>query len=102
MVEYHFEEELNIEQTDVMTGDRNQARFLYYQLKMSMKKAKRMDIVVSFLMESGVRLLLKDLKEALERGVKIRLLTGNYLGITQPSALCLIKKEPIKISLPAF
>lgn len=93
MVEYHFEEELNVEQTDVMTGDRDQARFLYYQLKMSMKKAERMDIIVSFLMESGVRLLLKDLKEALERGVKIRLLTGNYLGITQPSALCLIKKE---------
>lgn len=93
MVEYHMEEELNIEQTDVMTGDRNQARFLYYQLKMSMKKAERMDIAVSFLMESGVRLLLKDLKEALKRGVKIRLLTGNYLGITQPSALCLIKKE---------
>lgn len=93
MVEYHLEEELNIEQTDVMTGDRNHARFLYYQLKMSMKKAERMDIIVSFLMESGVRLLLNDLKEALDRGVKIRLLTGNYLGITQPSALCLIKKE---------
>ncbi|MCI8586284.1 MAG: hypothetical protein HFI92_10430 [Lachnospiraceae bacterium] len=93
MVEYHLEEELNIEQTNVMTGDRNQARFLYYQLKMSMKKAERMDIIVSFLMESGVRLLLKDLKEALDRGVKIRLLTGNYLGITQPSALCLVKKE---------
>ena len=40
MVEYHMEEELNIEQTDVMTGVRNQARFLYYQLKMSMKKAE--------------------------------------------------------------
>lgn len=93
MVEYHLEEELNIEQTDVMTGDRNHARFLYYQLKMSMKKAERMDIIVSFLMESGVCLLLNDLKEALDRGVKIRLLTGNYLGITQPSALCLIKKE---------
>lgn len=93
MVEYYLEEEPNVEQTDVMTGDRNRARFLYYQLKMSMKKAQRMDIIVSFLMESGVRLLLKDLKEALERGVKIRLLTGNYLGITQPSALCLVKKE---------
>lgn len=93
MVEYHLEEELNIEQTDVMTGDRNHARFLYYQLKMSMKKAERMDIIVSFLMELGVRLLLNDLKEALDRGVKIRLLTGNYLGITQPSVLCLIKKE---------
>ncbi len=93
MVEYYLEEEPNVEQTDVMTGDRNRARFLYYQLKMSMKKAQRMDIIVSFLMESGVRLLLKDLKEALKRGVKIRLLTGNYLGITQPSALCLVKKE---------
>lgn len=50
----------NVEPTDVMTGDRNRKRFLYYQLKMSMQ---------------------------------IRLLTGNYLGITQPSALFLIKRE---------
>lgn len=84
---------LVIESTDVMTGDRNQSRFLYFQLKMSMKKAKKIDIIVSFLMESGVRLILKDLKAALERGVPVRILTGNYLGITQPSALFLIKKE---------
>ena len=82
-----------IESTDVMTGDKNQARYLYYQLKCSMKKAKQIDIIVSFLMESGVKMILKDLKEALDRGVKIRILTGNYLGITQPSALYLIKKE---------
>ncbi len=44
-------------------------------------------------MESGVKMILKDLKEALDRGVKVRILTGNYLGITQPSALYLIKKE---------
>ena len=37
-------------------------------------------------MESGVRLLLPALKNALDRGAAIRLLTGNYLGITQPSA----------------
>lgn len=82
-----------IEPTDVMTGDRDRSRFLYYQLKMSMMKAKRVDIIVSFLMESGVRMILNDLKKALDRGVQIRILTGNYLGITQPSALCLIKKE---------
>jgi len=68
-------------------------RFLYYQLKMSMLKASKIDIIVSFLMESGVRMILKDLKAALDRGVQVRILTGNYLGITQPSALCLIKKE---------
>lgn len=82
-----------IESTSVMTGDRNRERYLLYQLKMSIAKAQRIDIIVSFLMESGVRMLLKDLKAALERGVQIRILTGNYLGITQPSALYLIKKE---------
>ena len=86
-------EKLHIESTDVMTGDRNKSRFLLYQLKLSMAQAKQIDIIVSFLMESGVRMLLKDLKAALDRGVQIRILTGNYLGITQPSALFLIKKE---------
>lgn len=85
--------ELQIESTDVMTGDRNRNRYLFYQLKMSMLKADRIDIIVSFLMESGVKLLLKDLKAALDRGVQVRILTGNYLGITQPSALYLLKKE---------
>ena len=84
---------LEIEYTDVMTGDKNKNRFLYYQLKMSMLKASKIDIIVSFLMESGVRMILKDLKAALDRSVSVRILTGNYLGITQPSALYLIKKE---------
>lgn len=38
------------------------------------------EIIVSFLMESGVKMLLKDLNLALNRGAKIRMLTGNYLG----------------------
>lgn len=84
---------LQIEYTDVMTGDKNRNRFLYYQLKMSILKASKIDIIVSFLMESGVKMILKDLKAALDLGVQVRILTGNYLGITQPSALCLIKKE---------
>lgn len=84
---------LEIEYTDVMTGDKNKNRFLYYQLKMSMLRASKIDIIVSFLMESGVRMILNALKAALDRGVPVRILTGNYLGITQPSALCLIKKE---------
>ena len=96
MAQSNFEERIDtyeIESTNVMTGDRDRSRYLYYQLKMSMAKAKQIDIIVSFLMESGVRMLLNDMKRALERGVKIRILTGNYLGITQPSALYLIKSE---------
>lgn len=84
---------LVVEFTDVMTGGRDQRRYLVYQLQESLKRADRVDIIVSFLMESGVRMILKDLKAALDRGVKIRILTGNYLGITQPSALYLIKRE---------
>lgn len=79
--------------TDVMTGDRNKGMYLYYQLVGSMRKAERIDIIVSFLMESGVKMLLKELDRAMTRGAKIRILTGNYLGITQPSALYLIKHE---------
>lgn len=85
--------DMMIEPTDVMTGGVTQSRFLYYQLKLSMARATRIDIIVSFLMESGVKLILNDLRAALDRGAKIRILTGNYLGITQPSALYLIKKE---------
>ena len=50
---------LEIESTSVITGDRNVKRFLYYQLKMSMLRAKKIDIIVSFLMESGLLMRLK-------------------------------------------
>ena len=79
--------------TDVMTGDRDKRMYLYYQLVNSLKKAESVDIIVSFLMESGVKMLLGELENALKRGAKIRILTGNYLGITQPSALYLIKQK---------
>ena len=79
--------------TDVMTGDRDKRMYLYYQLVKSLQKANSVDIIVSFLMESGVKMLLNDLDKALKRGAKIRILTGNYLGITQPSALYLIKHK---------
>ncbi len=98
MAEYNFAETVEgdvfrAEPTDVMTGDRNRNRFLYYQLKMSILSAEKIDIIVSFLMESGVRIILDDLRSALDRGAQIRMLTGNYLGVTQPSALYLLKKE---------
>ena len=92
MAQLNIEEDI-IQNINVITGDNNKNRQLYYQLKRSIAKADRIDIIVSFLMESGVRIILKDLKSALNRGVSIRILTGNYLGITQPSALYLIKKE---------
>ncbi|WP_302782733.1 DEAD/DEAH box helicase family protein [Clostridium saudiense] len=88
-----IEKEINyntITTSNSITGDKDH---LYPKLKQSFKTATTIDIVVSFLMESGVKLLLQDLKEALGRGVNIRILTGNYLKITQPQALYLLKSE---------
>ena len=98
MARYNFAESISIDhieidRTDVMTGDRDERRYLYHQLIRSMQKAMQIDIIVSFLMESGVRMLLKELNNALNRGARVRILTGNYLGITQPSALYLLKHE---------
>ena len=84
-------ESISIEYTDVMTGDKDIRRYLYFQLVRSMEQAVQIDIIVSFLMESGVKMLLKELEQVLDRGAQVRILTGNYLGITQPSALYLIK-----------
>lgn len=98
MAEFNSAENLNMNlvenlSTDVMTGGLDERMFLYFRLSGSMKKADGVDIIVSFLMESGVKMILKDLDQALQRGAKIRILTGNYLGITQPSALYLIKRK---------
>lgn len=64
---------------------------LYPYLKEAMAGAQQIDINVSFLMGSGVRLVLEDLKAAAARGVAIRILCSNYLNITQPVALYLLK-----------
>lgn len=76
----------------VVTGEKKE-KYLLWQLEISMAHAKRIDLIVSFLMESGVKMLLPQLKQAQKRGVSIRILTGNYLGITQPSALYLLRSE---------
>lgn len=60
----------------------------YPYLREAIGRAIKIDLNVSFLMVSGVRLLLKDLTAA---GVPITILCANYLNITQPEALYLLK-----------
>lgn len=64
---------------------------LYKHIQQSIYTATSIDIIVSFLMESGVKLIQKDLEAIKDKNIPIRILTGNYLNITQPSALYLIK-----------
>ena len=77
-------------QGNAITGDGN---YLYSRLKPCFQKAQKIDIIVSFLMESGVKLLVNDIKAAVERGARVRILTGNYLNITQPAALYMLRRE---------
>ncbi|HHX96401.1 MAG TPA: DEAD/DEAH box helicase family protein [Clostridia bacterium] len=65
--------------------------YLYFRLQKAIARAKKIDLLVAFLMESGVRLLENDLCQAVERGAALRILCGNYLQITQPQALYLLK-----------
>ena len=45
------------------------------------------DLVVSFIMRSGLSLVDEALQDAHERGASVRILTTDYLGITEPEAL---------------
>ncbi len=51
------------------------------------RRFDRADLVVSFVMLSGVRLIEGPLQDALDRGLQARLLTTDYLGTTEPEAL---------------
>lgn len=67
------------------------------QLCHSIARADEIDLTVSFVKASGLRLLLPDLHDALERKAaesrspaRIRILTSDYLDITDPEALRLL------------
>jgi HKD family nuclease len=50
-------------------------------------EAGRVDIAISFVMESGVRLPQPHVQDLLDRGGVLRLITGDYLDVTDPEAL---------------
>ena len=62
---------------------------LYSELKQSFASPSydQIDLIVSFVMRSGVKLLEPHIDAALERGASVRLLTTDYLLITDVSAL---------------
>ena len=69
--------------TNSIAGEDN---FLKYLIE-AIDKANRIRFIVSFLMESGAKLIAPALQEAAARGVNIEILTGRYLSITEPSAI---------------
>ena len=75
---------------------------LHAHLRPLIDQADIVDLSVSFLMASGVRLVLPHLRDLLERGGRLRLLTGDYLDVTEPAALRLITDLKGELSLYVF
>src|SRR3954451_6654827 len=55
--------------------------------RMRDERFDRLDFIVSFVMSSGLDLVEEVLEDAIARGARVRVLTTDYLGITQRSAL---------------
>jgi superfamily II DNA or RNA helicase/diadenosine tetraphosphate (Ap4A) HIT family hydrolase/HKD family nuclease len=60
---------------------------LIQHLRPLIDQATAVDVVVAFALDSGVRLLQPHLQDLLDRGGKLRLVVGDYLDVTDPSAL---------------
>lgn len=62
-------------------------------LKEAIRNSNKIKILAAFIKESGVDLITDDLIHAMNNGTQIQILTGYYLGITEPSALYLLKMK---------
>ena len=49
--------------------------------------ATAINIAAAFIRFTGIRLIEDALVDAIKRGANVRILTGDYLGITDPKAL---------------
>ncbi|MFC4022317.1 DEAD/DEAH box helicase family protein [Oceanobacillus longus] len=60
---------------------------LHKQLIEDMQNSSTIYIMTSFIMKSGVEVIFDALQDALAKGADVKILTGDYLYITQPKAL---------------
>ena len=59
-------------------------------LLVEIDQAVRADLAVAFVQPSGLKYVLEHLRDLLHRGGHLRLLTGDYLDITDPTSLFLL------------
>ena len=60
---------------------------LVHALREELKHCASASFAVAFVIETGLDLLEGELRAAALRGATIRMLTSDYLGVTEPSAL---------------
>lgn len=64
------------------------------ELRTEMMTANRVDILVSFIKWSGLRLLLPAFEDLATRGVPVRIITTSYMGASDPKAVEWLAAKP--------
>lgn len=80
----NLEPERIFHEDSLVRGDKDP---LLPRLLADLNRTRHVDLAVAFVQRSGVDLIYEHLRERLEAGGRIRLLTGDYLDITDPDSL---------------